>query len=97
MAYAVVHHFPGGTKAQYEAAVAAVHPEGGAALPEGQLVHFAGPSREGWVVVAVMESEEAWVRFRDGVLMPAMAQGVAGGFEAMPQETTFEVDVRHGM
>ena len=26
MAYGIVHHFPGGTKAQYEASIAAVHP-----------------------------------------------------------------------
>ena len=26
MAYAIVHHFPGGTEEQYEASIAAVHP-----------------------------------------------------------------------
>lgn len=26
MAYGVVHHFPGGTKEQHEASIAAVHP-----------------------------------------------------------------------
>jgi hypothetical protein len=30
MAYGIVHHFPGGTKEQYEASIAAVHPSGGA-------------------------------------------------------------------
>ena len=34
MAYGVVHKFAGGTKEQYEASIAAVHPEGGG-LPEG--------------------------------------------------------------
>ena len=97
MPYAVVHHFPGGTKEQYEASVAAVHPDGGASLPAGQIAHFAGPSAEGWVVVALMESEDAWTSFRDGVLMPAMAAGVEGGFESMPQETAFEVDTRHNV
>ena len=42
MAYAVIHHFPGGTRAQYEAVLAAVHPAGG--LPVGQTYHAAGPS-----------------------------------------------------
>jgi hypothetical protein len=35
MAYGVVHHFPGGTKEQYEASIRAVHPSRGE-LPEGQ-------------------------------------------------------------
>ncbi len=35
MAYAVVHKFKGGTKEQYEASLAAVHPKGG--MPEGQI------------------------------------------------------------
>ena len=42
MAYAIVHKFKGGTKEQYEASLAAVHPGGG--LPEGQIFHTAGPS-----------------------------------------------------
>ena len=41
MAYAVIHHFPGGTKANYEASVAAVHP-GPNQLPKGQIAHVAG-------------------------------------------------------
>ena len=36
MAYAIVHHFPGGTKEQYEASIAAVHPARDA-LPKGQI------------------------------------------------------------
>ena len=35
MAYAVVHTFAGGTEDQYEASIAAVHPDEG--LPEGQI------------------------------------------------------------
>jgi len=89
MAYGVVHQFTGGTKEQYEASVAAVHPSGG--LPEGQLFHAAGPSAGGWTIVAIHESQENWEQFRDGVLMPRMAEGIEGGFTAPPQETTFEV------
>jgi hypothetical protein len=33
MAYGVVHRFPGGTREQYEASLAKVHPNGGADLP----------------------------------------------------------------
>ena len=45
----------------------------------------------GWTIVAIHDSRESWERFRDGVLMPRMAQGIEGGFTAPPQETTFEV------
>jgi hypothetical protein len=90
MAYAVVHQFPGGTLAQYQASVAAVHPSDGS-LPDGQIFHAAGPSADGWTIVAVHDSQQSWERFRDGVLMPKMAQGIEGGFASPPQETTFEV------
>ena len=90
MPYGIVHHFPGGTKEQYEASIAAVHPSRDT-LPEGQLFHAAGPSAGGWTIVAVHESQESWERFRDGILMPRMQQGISGGFAAPPQETTFEV------
>jgi hypothetical protein len=76
MAYAVVHHFPGGTKEQYEASIAAVHP-GGGSLPKGQIFHAAGPSAGGWTIVAI--------------LMPKMQQGIQGGFPPPPQETAFAV------
>ena len=91
MAYGIVHYFPGGTKAQYEASLAAVHPSKDK-LPEGQIYHAAGPSEGGWTVVAILDSKERWEKFRDGVLMPRMQQGIEGGFTAPPHETTFEVD-----
>ncbi len=90
MAYAVVHQFAGGTADQYEASVAAVHPSDGS-LPPGQVLHIAGPSGDGWTIVAVHESKEDWERFRDEQLGPKMAAGIEGGFTAPPQETGFEV------
>ncbi len=90
MAYAIVHQFSGGTKDQYEAAVAAVHPSDGS-LPEGQVFHAAGPSADGWTIVAIHDSQESWERFRDGVLGPALQRGIDGAFTAPPQETAFEV------
>jgi len=90
MAYGVVHQFAGGTKEQYEASIGAVHP-GAGSLPEGQVFHVAGPSDGGWTIIAIHDSQDSWERFRDGVLMPRMAQGIEGGFTAPPQETTFEV------
>ena len=91
MAYAIVHTFPGGTREQYEASLKAVHPDGGASLPDGQLVHAAGPSEGGWTITAVHDSQESWERFRDETLMPAMQAGIDGGFAAPPQETAFTV------
>jgi hypothetical protein len=90
MAYAVLHQFPGGTREQYEASIAAVHPSGGA-LPAGQVSHMAGPSAGGWTIVAVHDSQASWEQFRDEVLMPTMGRGIPGGFTTPPQETTFEI------
>jgi hypothetical protein len=90
MAYGVVHQFAGGTEEQYRASIAAVHPSDGS-LPEGQVFHVAGPSGDGWTIVAIHDSKESWEQFRDGTLMPQMQAGIDGGFAAPPQETTFEV------
>ncbi len=89
MAYAVVHHFAGGTQDQYERTLAAVHPSGG--LPDGQIYHAAGPSEGGWTIVAIHDSRSSWEQFRDGTLLPTLAAGVDGGFPEPPQETSFEV------
>lgn len=90
MAFGVIHHFPGGTQEQYDASIAAVHPAGGQ-LPDGQVIHVAGPVPGGWTIVAVHESRESWERFRDGTLMPRLRAGIEGGFATPPQET--EIDV----
>lgn len=90
MAYGIVHYFPGGTKEQYEASIAAAHPTRDS-LPEGQIFHAAGASAGGWTIVAIHDSRESWERFRDGILMPRMQQGIEGGFTTPPQETAFEV------
>ena len=90
MSFAVVHHFAGGTKENYEASIGAVHPSGGG-LPEGQIFHAAGASPDGWTIMAVHESKESWERFRDGILLPRMQQGIEGGFPTPPQETAIDV------
>ena len=90
MSYVVVHQFAGGTQSQYEASVGAVHPADGS-LPPGQLSPIAGPSADGWTIVAIHDSKENWETFRDDVLMPKMAAGIEGGFTAPPQESGFEV------
>jgi hypothetical protein len=90
MAYGVVHVFPGGTKEQYEAVVAVVHPS---ERPKGEILHTAGASEDGWTVVAVYDSIGDWEAFRDGTLLPALQAGVAGGFTSPPQESGFETHV----
>ena len=87
--YGIVHHFPGGTKKQYEASIAAVHP-GRDRLPKGQIFHVAGASVGGWTIVAVHKSKKSWEKFRDDILMPRMQKGIKGGFTTPPQETAFE-------
>ena len=94
MAYGIVHHFPGGTKEQYDASIAAVHPSDGS-LPPGQIFHAAGPSTGGWTILAVHDSQESWESFRDGVLIPQMQQGIDGGFTPPPEETTVDLYTLH--
>ena len=90
MAYGIVHRFPGATQEQYDASIAAVHPSDGS-LPEGHIYHAAGPTADGWIVVAIHDSQESWERFRDEILMPNLSRGIDGGFTVPPQETTFPV------
>ena len=91
MAYGIIHHFQGGTKEQYEASIAAVHP-GRDKLPDGQIFHAAGPSAGGWTIVAVHESKESWEQFRDQTLLPRLQAGIEGGFAGPPEETEIDVD-----
>ena len=90
MAYGIVHHFPGGTKANYDASLAAVHPADGS-LPDGQIFHAGGESPGGWTIIAVHESKESWERFRDQILMPKLQAGIEGGFPTPPQETVVDI------
>jgi len=89
MAYLLTHFWPGGTEEQYRTMLAKVHPPAG--LPDGQIYHAAGPSDDGWTIVAVHESQDSWERFRDDILMPRMQQGIEGGFASPPEESTFDV------
>ena len=89
MGYGVIHFFPSGTKEQYEASLAAVHP-GKDILPAGQIFHAAGPSAGGWTILAVHETKQSWETFRDTILMPRFKNGIKGGFPTPPQETVFE-------
>ena len=91
MAYAIVHHFPGGTKDSTRRRFPPYTPTWPNAAGRADL-HAAGPSEDGWTITAVHESQESWERFRDNTLMPTMQAGIAGGFETPPTETAFPVE-----
>jgi hypothetical protein len=87
MAYLMTHFWPGGTEAQYESMLAAVHPAGG--LPEGQSSHVAGPTDGGYLISVVWDCKEDSERFMNGTLVPALP--VDGGFVGAPEERVAEV------
>jgi hypothetical protein len=88
--YGIIHFFPGGTREQYEATLATVHPAPDV-LPDGQIYHAAGTSAGGFTITAVHESQKSWETFRDEILAPKLQAGIPGGFEVQPVETTFDV------
>jgi hypothetical protein len=73
---------------QYELiAAATVEP-----VPGGLILHVAGPTAEGFRVIDVWESEDAWQRFRAERLAPAIA---ALGGPARPEPTFRSVEADH--
>jgi hypothetical protein len=85
MAVAVTIDVPGGTEQQYQQITAKIFPDG--KLPEGWLVHLAGPTENGWRVVNVVPSQEEFEAFAREQLLPAAQQ--AG--DPPPQITFFPV------
>jgi hypothetical protein len=41
--------------------------------------------------MAVHDSKESWEKFRDGILLPRMQQGIEGGFTSQPEETVVDL------
>ena len=78
MPIAVLHDIPGGTQEQYEQ-VGARLTDGGSLDSlsdwpvDGIVSHVAGPTENGWRVVDVWESEEAFQRFGE-VLVPVLQE-----------------------
>jgi len=72
MAVAVTVDVPGGTEQQYQQITAKIFPDG--KLPEGWLVHLAGPTDNGWRVVNVVPSQEQFEVFAREQLIPAVQQ-----------------------
>lgn len=86
MAVAMLLEWPGQTREQYEQLMELVALE--AEPPEGGLLHVAGPMAGGWRVVDIWESEEAFERFADERLRPAVQQV---GIPGMPEPQFYPV------
>jgi hypothetical protein len=56
----------------YEAITSKVMPAD--ELPDECIVHIAGPVEQGWRVITVWESREAFDRFREEKLLPAIRE-----------------------
>jgi hypothetical protein len=91
MSFGVIHRFKGGTKEQYDRSLKKVHPDDGESLPAGQTFHVGAETDDGRIVIALWDSEESWVKFRDETLMPGLAE-TEGGLPSPPEETTFRID-----
>jgi hypothetical protein len=61
MAYALVEDIPASWE-QYEPVDAAIADP----VPQGLILHVAGPTDDGVRTIEVWESRDAWRRFRDG-------------------------------
>ncbi len=64
----------------------------GDAIPEGLILHAAGELEGHWRSVSVWESREAFARFRDERLMPAVGEALGASFAAAgpPDDEWFE-------
>ena len=87
MAIGVLFDYPGVTQAQYDAVLKKLKPAGSfsklADWPvKGCLMHVAGPTKTGWRVVDVWESETDFTKF-GSVLMPHLK---AAGFPETPPQ-----------
>jgi heme-degrading monooxygenase HmoA len=63
---------PGFNAETYEAVTGRAMP--GEQLPDGCKLHIAGPVEQGWRVITVWESREAFDRFREEMLIPAIRE-----------------------
>jgi hypothetical protein len=59
--------------------------------PDGLIFHSAGPIDEGWGVIDFWESREAFDRFVQGQLQPAIGQLGDGAFPGPPDIKEFPV------
>jgi hypothetical protein len=86
IAVAVQVDIYGGGEGQYEQIAAGLFPDGN--LPEGWLLHFAGPTEDGWRAINVVQSRDRFEAFARDQLVPAVQQ--AG--DLRPQVTYFPIN-----
>jgi hypothetical protein len=81
--------FQGGTQEQYDA----IHSHMGVDddPPQGMVFHMAGPIDEGWGVIDVWESREAFDRFMGSRLQPAVQELGERTFQSPPEIKEFPV------
>jgi hypothetical protein len=86
MAFVQLLEFHGGTLQEWQAIHKEVAPDG--ILAPGALFHVAGPTEDGWRVVNVWESDEAFQTFFRERLLPIIQKA---GVQP-PQATVWPVD-----
>jgi hypothetical protein len=74
MAIGVLLDIPGGTQEQYEAInqKAFGDPKGPSEQIDGLIIHTAGATSSGWRIFDAWESKEAFDRFMNETIMPAL-------------------------
>ena len=87
MPYAFVQDVPASWHLYERVSGALIEP-----APPGLILHVAGPTEEGFRVIAVWENEEAWDDFRTEQIAPAIA---ALNLAARPEPTFRELRARH--
>jgi hypothetical protein len=81
--------FPGGTAEQYDS----IHSHMGidANPPEGSIFHAGGPIEGGWGIIDFWESREAFDRFAESRLQPAIQELGDRAFSGPPDIREFPV------
>ena len=77
MAVGMLQMMQGVTKQQYDQVNEAMFgqsPPSSDQIPEGLIIHSAGPTDNGWYIYDIWESREAFQRFMDGQLQAAITQ-----------------------
>ena len=72
MVVAVIVDIPGGNQQVYDKLTARLFHDG--KLPEGWLVHLAGPAGDGWRIINVVPSQDQFEEFAREHLFPAVEQ-----------------------
>lgn len=89
MAVGIRLKFEGGTQEQYDATNAQANVDQDP--PEGLIFHSAGPIEEGWGVIDFWESREAFDRFVESRLQPALQELGDQSMQSPPDVKEFAV------